>query len=884
MHSKSFVIRWAHVQPGYVVQWQIRPLKKSVSFGVFQHQAVDDGSAAKDINMAGGSISQRLASNGFKPIENIRRIQANETSEGSTSVTSGQLIAFVIDNTFSISTAKTAQFSFTAFPVGAGPSPSPGVEEEVSAIRRRRSTLVSIDQNPEVSSDGRFISCSLLKKRRKNFQGYGRRYFTLDMKLGLLKYYLNERSSYLRGVMPLKIAEMEFDSGTREITLDSGVERWHLRALNEDGFKHWVSVLKACRSSIDEYNGDSHESSPSDVNDIDSMNSKSSLDTMGLENVLANLRTSIDNIRTQNISLDLSSLESVYKNLDRTVNSGSSGKSDANCSKTSSSSSPKKVPLVKEKTKSKKYNEKPKTNGRMTEYRQPQLLSWKEPVTGGIIGLLGLFFFSEKNLVISTVLAGILIGLLVSLKLQSPAMSFLQAPASENILSQDNSDIDGSNSSDTETVLEPQHIHFVPQRPHSHLLTSESETDNKTEKTSDEAVESDEEETAETNLYPLPHEKVARRKDVPGPKEAPPSMLSMMRRAGKDFGQFAAPVSTNEPVSALQRIAEIYESSELLDRAAKASSSRERVMMVALFSISQLATVRCKERCLRKPFTPLLGESFEMVREDRNFRFVAEKVVHKPIVIASQAESLLWTVHYTSRPLQKIWAKSIQLTDPGPIRVTFADGESVTFIGPEMFIRNILAGEKYIEAVGSIQVESSTGEIANVEFRSGGMFSGRAEEVRIVSQSDPSFIFEGTWTSEMRRIVNGEPSDVLWSVKPLIDKPNDHYGWTRFTAELNEITDLEKGHLPPNDSRLRPDIRFLECQNVEKADEVKIELEQNQRHRRKQYEDENKVWQPKYFSQSDDAQGFYALNSGKRNYWVRREANDWTNIEDIFSL
>lgn len=892
MHSRSFVIRWAHVKPGYSLQWQIRPLKKSVSFGVFQHQAVDDRSAAKDIHMADGSISQRLASNGFRPIEQIRRIQANEDCEGHISVTSGQLIALVIDNTFSHSTSKTVQVSFSTSPAGSDLSPSSDLQVKVSEIRRRRSTLVSVDRNPEVSQDGRLFTGPLLKKRRKNFQGYGRRYFVLDMKLGLLKYYLNEKSSYLRGVMPLKIADMDLDEASREITVDSGVERWHLRALDDDGFNHWISVFEAVRSARSEIEDESHDVSKMETNETESIASKSLFDTNGLQEALSKLRKSIDDLRSQDSSLDLSNLESVYQSLDRVSPEGY-GKGSP--SEGSQSSTPRKLSLVKPKHEKIKSKKKQDTEGGLTEYRQAPLMGWKEPLTGGCIGFLGLFLVKDYIIALTGALIGLLIGLLISIKIRLPpsaAESLSLASIASNIGTQD-SDTDEGSSSDSEKVLEPQHTHFVPQRPQGHAFPKIGEEDvNKEGLRSaegdkidrDQYVGSDESVTAETNFYPLPHEKVTRREAVNGPIDAPPSVLSIMRRAaGKDLSHFAAPVSTNEPISALQRVAEIYESSELLDEAARAPNSRERVMMVAVFAVSHLASTRCKERCLRKPFTPLLGESYEMVREDMGFRFVSEKVIHKPLVIASQAESALWTVHYTSRPLQKLWAKTVQLTDSGPIRVTFFDGESITFIGPEMFIRNILAGEKYVEAVGSIQVESSSGEVANVEFKSGGMFSGRSEEVKIVSQSDVSCVFEGSWTSSICRIVDGKPGDILWSVKPMVNDPSKHYGWTRFTAELNEVTELETGKLPPNDSRLRPDIRLLEKQKTEEAEGVKNKLEQWQRDRRKKYELEKRQWEPQYFTQSDDVHGFYVLNSGKRNYWVKRQAKDWDEIKEIFS-
>ena len=48
------------------------------------------------------------------------------------------------------------------------------------------------------------------------------------------------------------------------------------------------------------------------------------------------------------------------------------------------------------------------------------------------------------------------------------------------------------------------------------------------------------------------------------------------------------------------------------------------MMWVAAFAVSVYGS--CQARAGHKPFNPLLGETFECVREDRGFRYVAEQV------------------------------------------------------------------------------------------------------------------------------------------------------------------------------------------------------------------------------------------------------------------
>ena len=63
----------------------------------------------------------------------------------------------------------------------------------------------------------------------------------------------------------------------------------------------------------------------------------------------------------------------------------------------------------------------------------------------------------------------------------------------------------------------------------------------------------------------------------------------------------------------LQRLAEDFEYSELLDKAAQCSDSCEQLAYVAAFTVSAYATTSIRTA---KPFNPLLGETFECDRTD----------------------------------------------------------------------------------------------------------------------------------------------------------------------------------------------------------------------------------------------------------------------------
>lgn len=133
------------------------------------------------------------------------------------------------------------------------------------------------------------------------------------------------------------------------------------------------------------------------------------------------------------------------------------------------------------------------------------------------------------------------------------------------------------------------------------------------------------------------------------------SVLGVLRKnIGKDLSTIAMPISLNEPINLLQRLCEELEYTELLDKAATLSSSMDRLMYVAAFAISGYAATQY--RIGRKPFNPLMSETYECIRPDRGFRFIAEKVSHYPNVMAVSACVILRTMthlHCSALPNQR---------------------------------------------------------------------------------------------------------------------------------------------------------------------------------------------------------------------------------------
>jgi len=354
------------------------------------------------------------------------------------------------------------------------------------------------------------------------------------------------------------------------------------------------------------------------------------------------------------------------------------------------------------------------------------------------------------------------------------------------------------------------------------------------------------------------------------------SLFSILKKnVGKDLSTISFPVTFNCPLSLLQAAAEEYEyAPNLLERAAQSSDSVERMLLVGAFSVSSYASTA--HRTTRKPFNPLLGETFECVRADRDMHFIAEKVVHRPPVVASYCFGKGWKVSSAVSVKNKFWGKSLEFIAEGAQIVELNSGDKYSISKPSSFMRNLLAGNKYLEHVGEMVITNlRTDERLVIQFKEGTLFGGPANRNHIEGtmydrNNGVMGTIKGKWDEQVARVMGKDHLQVLWEVDPLPPNPARYYGFTRFAISLNEITEDIKDVLPPTDTRLRPDQRALEQGDADRAEELKLVLENEQRERRKQLEESGQEYEPQWFHPGSDGLDWVYGSSDGREYFRER--------------
>ncbi|KAL0942602.1 oxysterol binding protein [Colletotrichum truncatum] len=905
------------------------------------------------------TAQEQLANKGFIPVKWHGKCDADKVSTGTWDVPKGQggMFGLVFDNTFSKQISKTATFVLLTYPTGAPPQTTAHAFPNLQAGSNATASRTSLPQVSAVTSasqdslhshmggvrptsasgrsDGNanYHTGILHKRRRKKGQGYARRFFSLDYSSCTLSYYYNRNSSALRGAIPLSLAAIAADERRREINIDSGAEIWHLRASNAKDFNDWARALeKASRAArgfeAGEEQPNNTRTAPLRVNTTHlkptAYNLEDEREWQQVETLVSRIVGTRDALRR--LVKDMSNQRPVSMAASTFLSPGSSiGEEPDNYFPT---------PAAAEQQTQRRPFWRRKSSAATPTATTPQLNqssganALAVPAPGGITTTISsngprqhartkskASIHEEKSTQehcaallndLDSVVSEFTTLIANSKRRRTPA-PLSAAPSRRSMETASTDEFFDAEAGETNSQI----VKITQSEDES--PDSEPDEGNLTDSSSiSSAPEEDagigEDETScypakPKSLSPLPVDiSVTRRTKIPPALVQPPSLIAFVRKnVGKDLSTISMPVSANEPISLLQRVAEQLEYAQLLDQAVGQKEPKERLLYVTAFAVSQFSTGRAKERAIRKPFNPLLGETYELLRTEQEvpggFRLLVEKVCHRPVRLAMQADSANWSFSQSPAPSQKFWGKSAEITTEGRVRIALRlpDGsdELYSWTHATMFLRNVVMGEKYVEPVGVMQVcNDSTGHKASIEFRSKGMFGGRGEDVQVETYGPDGVhtgsSLSGTWTSGLRVVEAGKAAGhEIWHVGKLVDNAANTYGMTTFAASLNEMTEIEKGRLPPTDSRLRPDQRLAEQGDLDQAEEWKVNLEEAQRARRRVLEENGEEYRPKWFvkvGQGPEGEEVWKLRTGKESYWEERSKGTWSGVENIFSV
>ncbi|KAG2123665.1 Oxysterol-binding protein-domain-containing protein [Suillus cothurnatus] len=414
------------------------------------------------------------------------------------------------------------------------------------------------------------------------------------------------------------------------------------------------------------------------------------------------------------------------------------------------------------------------------------------------------------------------------------------------------------------------------------------------------------------------------------------SLWSVLKHSiGKDLTRISFPVMFNEPTSMLQRMAEDMEFSECLDVAAREQDPHRRLAFVAAFAMSNYSSTIGR---IAKPFNPMLSETFEYVRLDKEYRYVSEQVSHHPPISACWAESPYWHYYGEVDAQNKFMGKSFEIRPTGVAHAELLlpedwapdypkctaagiQGKVVEHFSWKKVTTNVsgfILGSPTIDHYGDMIVTNHrTGDQCVLTFKPRGWRGKDAFEISgVVRDADGEVTHEvaGRWNSQLicRAVgtgsgflhpdatVNG-PSSPNYTAEYILlwrnsEKPTTPFNLTPFAITLNDCPDKTlRPYLCPTDCRLRPDQRAFEMGKYEFANGLKMQQEERQRAtRRAREEGRAPPHRPRWFkaeTDGDTGERVWAPSrAGDRlEYWVEREKvwenggrQPWKDVEPIF--
>ncbi|KAF7325030.1 Oxysterol-binding protein [Mycena kentingensis (nom. inval.)] len=420
------------------------------------------------------------------------------------------------------------------------------------------------------------------------------------------------------------------------------------------------------------------------------------------------------------------------------------------------------------------------------------------------------------------------------------------------------------------------------------------------------------------------------------------SLWSVLKHSiGKDLTKISFPVFFNEPTSMLQRMAEDMEFSECLDVAAKERDAHRRIAFVAAFAMSNYSSTIGR---IAKPFNPMLSETFEYVRVDKEYRYLSEQVSHHPPISACMAESPYWRYFGEVDAQNKFMGKSFEIRPTGVahaellLPAEFAPSypraeapfenkvrEHYSWKKVTTNVSGFILGAPTIDHYGDMVITNHrTKDVCTLTFKPRGWRGKDAYEISgkvVDARGRVTYEIGGRWNSQLiaRQVGAGtgigalnpdltvgghinSPSStpeyiLLWRNS---DKPEGSpFNLTPFAITLNNCPkETLKPYLCPTDCRLRPDQRAFEMGKYEIANGLKNEQEEFQRATRKAREaGDIPPHRPRWFTaetDGDTGERVWAPTrtaDGAMEYWAEREVvwkaggsakQTWKGVDGIF--
>ena len=301
----------------------------------------------------------------------------------------------------------------------------------------------------------------------------------------------------------------------------------------------------------------------------------------------------------------------------------------------------------------------------------------------------------------------------------------------------------------------------------------------------------------------------------------------------------SSPVYFNEPLSMCQKQCEKFVYLDLLTKAAKVENNKPLQMCyISAFIIGEIFTNLSR---FLKPFSPILGETYEFFENCQKFRYYSENVKHIPQITAFIGETPDFAYYgdTSNETSFKFLKGSLDLTFKNKINVIFKNSKNhYVYNRPIVSVKGLLKPPMYSDYYGTTIIQDFSDKNIKLELNFieqtwsqsvlGG-FEGKA----FSAEDQIEYLIGGNWQEEIYITdKDGNNKQVLLSLNKdgkYLKNTLEKYCMPSYSCNLNNTNENLEKNLPKNDSRFRKDIRLLEDGNIKKAQLYKYVYEEKQK-------------------------------------------------------
>eukprot|EP00093_Oithona_nana_P003681 03681.XXX_35529_43133_1 [CDS] Oithona nana genome sequencing. len=343
-------------------------------------------------------------------------------------------------------------------------------------------------------------------------------------------------------------------------------------------------------------------------------------------------------------------------------------------------------------------------------------------------------------------------------------------------------------------------------------------------------------------------------------------------RPGMDLSRVVLPTFILEPRSFLEKISDYYYHSDIISEAVKEEGPFNRMKKIVKWYLSGFYK---KPKGLKKPYNPILGETFRCYWEHPNGSktfYIAEQVSHHPPISANYVANREdgFTISASILAKSKFYGNSTSAVLEGNAYINLLPrGEEYVMTLPYAHCKGILMGTMTMELGGKVTIEcSKTGYTTEMDFKlrpflGGGEFTNAISgKIRLAKET--LVTIDGHWDDcvKMKDKKTGV-EEVLWEVTDQVRAAR----LKRFVVPQEEQLDFESTKL------WRKVSEAIANDDQNAATEEKTVLEEAQRAKARTVKETGVEHKPQHFE-------YEAMN----NTYVYKHADSrpWDQLNDLY--